>query len=363
VLWLLEDPTGRPERIRTPPRGSERVPPALTVASIACAIGTLFTFAPLWPSLILASWVAAVIGPALERLAPSSSKRRRLVAFLLTLVVLLFVAALALVAMSLVEAGFELAQTLMKTDSGSAALRALVANGGRDHDVIDIKHLRPEEVAGLVRQYGSDAATALGTVAGATTEAVIGAVVFVGATYALLVSRERAYGWLVEHAVVPPRILRRFADAWVETGRGLLIGIGLTALLQAVVAGAGYVILGVPRPAALGFLTFLAALVPTLGTALVWVPVAAALALSGRPGAALVMSIFGLVAGIVDNIARPWLSRWGQLRLTSFVVFVAMLGGLSAFGAWGLVLGPLFVRLMVEALELLREYRSPSPLT
>ncbi len=40
----------------------------------------------------------------------------------------------------------------------------------------------------------------------------------------------------------------------------------------------------------------------------------------------------------------------------SFVVFVAMLGGLSAFGAWGLVLGPLFVRLMLEALELVREY-------
>jgi predicted PurR-regulated permease PerM len=362
VLWLLEDPTGRPERIRTSPRGPERIPPALTVAAIACAVGALWTFAPLWPSLILASWVAAVIGPFLERIAPSSSKRRRLVAFVLTLLVLLFVAVLALVAISLVEAGFELAQTLMKTDSGSAALRALVANGGRDH-AIDLKHLRPEEVAALVRQYGSSAALAFGTVAGATTEAVVGVVVFVGATYALLTGRERAYGWLVEHSVVPPRILRRFADAYVETGRGLLLGIGLTALLQAVVAGTGYTILGVPRPAALGFLTFLAALVPTLGTALVWVPVATALVLSGRPGAALVMSIFGLVAGIVDNVARPWLSRWGQLRLTSFVVFVSMLGGLSAFGAWGLVLGPLFVRLMVEALELLREYRSPSPLT
>jgi predicted PurR-regulated permease PerM len=280
----------------------------------------------------------------------------------LTLVVLLFVAVLALVAFSLLEAGFELAQTLLKTDSGSAALRALVANGGRER-AIDFSHLRPEEVAALVRQYGSGAALAVGTVAGATTEAVVGAVVFVGATYALLTGRERAYGWLVEHSVVPPRILRRFADAYVETGRGLLLGIGLTAMLQAAVAGTGYVILGVPRPAALGFLTFLAALVPTLGTALVWVPVATALVLSGRPGAALVMSLFGLVAGIVDNVARPWLSRWGQLRLSSFVVFVAMLGGLSAFGAWGLVLGPLFVRLMVEALELVREYRSPSPLT
>jgi predicted PurR-regulated permease PerM len=84
---------------------------------------------------------------------------------------------------------------------------------------------------------------------------------------------------------------------------------------------------------------------------------------SGRPGAAAVMTIFGLVAGIVDNVARPWLSRWGQLNLPSLVVFIAMLSGLAAFGAWGLILGPLFVRLMVEALKLVREYRATSPLT
>ncbi len=351
----------RPERLQSSARRFPSVPLSLTLATIVCGAGALVTLVPFWPSLILASWVSALVAPTLERAAPTSVKRKRLIAVLVTVFVIMLMAVLALVAVSLIEAGFELVRTLLKTESGSAALRALVTNGGEPK--VDFAHLKPEHIAEMVRQYGAGAADALGTLFGQTTQAVIGAVVFIAATHFFLTSGDRVYGWVNEHALMPPRILRRFATAYVETGRGLLIGIGLTALLQAAVASVGYVVLGVPRPAALGFLTFLAALVPTFGTALVWVPVALALLASGRPGAATLMTAFGLVAGIVDNVARPWLSRWGQLRLPSLVVFVAMLGGLAAFGPWGLILGPLFVRMVVEALELVREYRAPSSLT
>ncbi len=361
MLWLLEDRTDRPQRLHSSPRRFSSVPASLVITTLICGAGALVTLVPFWPSLILASWVSALVTPSLERAAPTSVKRKRLIAVLVTSIVIVLMAVLALVAVSLIEAGFELVRTLLKTESGAAALRALVSNGSEHH--LDFAHLKPEHIAEIVRQYGAGAAGALGTLFGETTQAVVGAVVFIAATYFFLTCGDRAYAWVSEHALMPPRILRRFATAYVETGRGLLIGIGLTALLQAVVAASGYLVLGVPRPAALGFLTFLAALVPTLGTALVWVPVALALLASGRPGAAAVMTVFGLIAGIVDNIARPWLSRWGQLQLPSLVVFMAMVGGLAAFGAWGLILGPLFVRMMVEALELVREYRAPGPLT
>lgn len=360
MLWLLEDRPSRPDRARPNRQRFSGVPPALIAATVLCVLGALATLVPFWPSLIVASWVAALAAPVLERLAPTSVKRQRYIAVLVTSIVFAAVGVLAVVAFSLVQAGAELVRTLLATESGAAALRALVSNGG-PHEV-DLGHLRPEQLADMVRQYGSGALAALGTVFGETTKAIAGALVFIAATYFLLTHGMRAYAWVADYAVVPPRILRRFATAYIETGRGLLIGIGLTALLQALVATAGYVVLDVSRPAALCFLTFLAALVPTFGTALVWVPVAAALLFSGRPGAAVVMTIFGLVAGVVDNVARPWLSRWGQLKLPSLVVFIAMLGGLAAFGAWGLILGPLFVRLMVEALELVREYRSQTPI-
>jgi predicted PurR-regulated permease PerM len=360
MLWLLEDRHGPSEVGRSDQPGNAPVPAGLALLTLLCLIGAIATLVPFWPSLIVASWVAALTAPMLDRLAPSNASRQRYVALLVTAIVIVVVAGLAGVTISLLQAGADLVRTLLATESGSAALRALIWNGSPQH--VDLFHLRPEELAGMVRQYGSSALTGFALVFGETTKAIVGALVFICATYFLLTHGKRAYGWVADYALVPPHILRRFATAYIETGRGLLIGIGLTALLQALVATIGYVVLGVSRPAALGFLTFLAALVPTFGTSLVWVPVTVALLLSGRPAAAAVMLVFGLIAGIVDNVARPWLSRWGRLKLPGLVVFIAMLGGLAAFGAWGLILGPLFVRLMVEALGLLREYRAQKPL-
>jgi predicted PurR-regulated permease PerM len=80
--------------------------------------------------------------------------------------------------------------------------------------------------------------------------------------------------------------------------------------------------------------------------------------MSGRSTAAVAILVVGLVVSTVDNFARPALSRYGKLRLPTYLLFVAMLGGLAAFGAWGILLGPLFVRLAVEALALLRSERA-----
>jgi predicted PurR-regulated permease PerM len=112
----------------------------------------------------------------------------------------------------------------------------------------------------------------------------------------------------------------------------------------------------------LGLLTTAAALIPSVGTALVWVPVTAGLFLAGRDQAALVLLGVGLFVSVVDNLVRPGLSRYGKLELSSFVVLVAMLGGVAAFGGFGLLLGPLFVRLAVEGFRLLFENdEQPTP--
>jgi predicted PurR-regulated permease PerM len=87
----------------------------------------------------------------------------------------------------------------------------------------------------------------------------------------------------------------------------------------------------------------------------VWLPVAATLALSGRIGDALIVVGVGCFAGISDNFLRPALSRFGRLRIPMFALFCSMLGGITAFGAAGLIVGPLFVRLAMEGLRLWRD--------
>src|SRR4030095_11644430 len=118
------------------------VPAGLALLTLLCLIGAIATLVPFWPSLIVASWVAALTAPMLERLAPSSVSRQRYVALLVTAIVIVAVAGLAIVTISLLQAGAELVSTLLPTESGSAALRALVSNGSPHH--VDLWHLSPE---------------------------------------------------------------------------------------------------------------------------------------------------------------------------------------------------------------------------
>ena len=128
------------------------------------------------------------------------------------------------------------------------------------------------------------------------------------------------------------------------------------------VATTFYVGLGMPQRSRLGALTLACSIVPAIGTAMVWLPVALALWLGDRPTAAIVMFAGGvLVIGTIDNFVRPYLARKGHLQLPTFVVALAMFGGIAALGARGVLLGPLVIRLAKEVLAIARDARAPAP--
>jgi predicted PurR-regulated permease PerM len=135
-----------------------------------------------------------------------------------------------------------------------------------------------------------------------------------------------------------------------------MFGIAGAGLLQALAASAAFLVLGVPQALPLGLLTLIFSIVPLVGTALVWLPVAAGLAMTGRLYEGIGLGIYGaVVIGSLDNLARPWLTRFGNLQLPGFVVLVSMFGAVELFGGWGILFGPLIVRLAKEALEVRRE--------
>src|SRR5262249_37907949 len=159
--------------------------------------------------------------------------------------------------------------------------------------------------------------------------------ILVTGMYGVLVSGRGWYAWLEKHAPIAPANLARYGAAFIETGRGLWFGIVGAGMLQSLVATIAYLVLGVPSALALGLLTLLFSVIPAIGTALVWVPVAAGLAITGRTGAAIALGIIGVtLIGTVDNIARPFLTRRGQLQLPTWIVLIAMFGGVELIGGW-----------------------------
>ena len=124
-----------------------------------------------------------------------------------------------------------------------------------------------------------------------------------------------------------------------NTVRGVVYGILGTALAQAVVAGIGFLIAGVPGVALLALLTFFASVVPVVGTALTWFPAALWLFNQGQTGWGIFMLVWGFGVANLDNIVKPWLISQGS-NMPFILIFFGVLGGALAFGFIGVFLGP-----------------------
>jgi predicted PurR-regulated permease PerM len=143
-----------------------------------------------------------------------------------------------------------------------------------------------------------------------------------------------------------------FASKLKEAGRQLFMGYFLVALFQASVMFLLCLAFGIHGALVIACLTAVASFVPMIGTALVWVPVAATMALAGNPAAALAfLALAAILVATLDNFIRPILLR-DRLKIHPLLIFFAILGGLQIFGFNGLLLGPLLLMLFFAAAEL-----------
>lgn len=143
-----------------------------------------------------------------------------------------------------------------------------------------------------------------------------------------------------------------------NTVRGVVYGILGTALVQAIFAGIGFVIAGVPGAALLALLTFFLSVVP-MGPPLVWVPAVIWLFSEGFTGRAIFMLVWGLIVSSVDNLVKPWLISQGS-ELPFVLIFFGVIGGALAFGFIGVFLGPTVLAVLYRLIE--EWSRVPGPL-
>jgi predicted PurR-regulated permease PerM len=132
--------------------------------------------------------------------------------------------------------------------------------------------------------------------------------------------------------------------------RAMVYGTGVTALVQGALVAIGFAVVGLPSPVVFGVLASLAALVPMVGTPVVWVPAVIVLAAQGRWGAALFMALWGGFVVTIDNFLRPWLVS-GRAQIGALTVFIGVLGGVAAFGPIGIFMGPLVLALAIALIR------------
>ncbi|MEW6151306.1 MAG: AI-2E family transporter [Pseudomonadota bacterium] len=327
----------------------------ILLAAISVAFGWV-----LWPfsgALLWATLLAIIFAPLYRRVLETLPGRDNLAALFTVIVVIVMVLIpVAIVVASLVDQGAELYQRIQSGEISFAhplqqlksALPGWAASLSDRLVGIDFSALR-ERLSGLVVPAGQQLAGHALNIGQLTVEFVASLLVMLYLLFFLLRDGEELNARIRDALPLRPGHTNEILDAFTLAVRGTIKGIVLVALIQGALGGLIFWLLGLTAPLLAGALMALVSLLPVLGSALVWVPVALYLLVSGAVTKGLILLAFGtFVIGLADNFLRPILV--GQsIQMPSYVVLLATLGGLASFGANGFVIGPLVAAMFLTA--------------
>lgn len=337
---------------------------AFGVLLVLAVVMATWVALPLWKPLLLAAVLAAATYGPYRRLTARLHGRRYVAAWLMTaLVIVAVLIPIAIIATMAIREAIQ-AYDYVQSAWREGGINELVS---RLPDRVEspIRRLLvalpvpptelPERAAGgatgIARIIG-DLVTGLGSV-------VFSLVMMLIAYFALLTDGKRFLDWVEDVSPLRGRQTIELLNELRTVSRSVLRSTVVTAAAQSAVATIGYAIVGVPNVVFFGLLTFFAAFIPSVGTGIIAMPIAAVLLLLGKTWQGIFLFAWaGLVVGLVDNLLKPILIRNG-MHLHGVIVFFSLVGGALVFGAIGLVLGPLSVTFLLTMIRF--GYRDFSP--
>jgi predicted PurR-regulated permease PerM len=252
--------------------------------------------------------------------------------------------------------------THLNQHGGSGSLGGLIGERGA-HAVqglgVDTQRVY-DWLHGRIEAAASYMATLAAVVVRTTSYAVLGLVVALMTQYYVLLEGPALAQRLERVAPLEPRHTRALIREAREVGRDAFLGTLATAVIQGVLAGVGYAVLGVPQPVTWAVATALGSFLPVIGTMVVWIPLAGYVLMDGHPVRALLLVVWGVlvVTSLPDYVIRPRIvgaRGHGHPLLT----LIALLGGIEVLGLAGLIVAPIVMSVFMAAFRLYeREVRS-----
>lgn len=194
-----------------------------------------------------------------------------------------------------------------------------------------------------------------GAVIGSVAGVVVGFFLVLLSAFFFYVEGEAILDEMAILSPLPERYDREFASKFKDVIDATFRGQVMTSLAQGIATGVGLAIAGVPAAVFWGAVATILSLLPMLGAAVVWVPAAIYLFMTGSSGHAIFLAVWGvLVVSTIDNIVRPWAMKGGA-QLPAIPLLFAVLGGMQAFGFIGLVIGPLVFSLLTSIVDIYKQ--------
>jgi predicted PurR-regulated permease PerM len=312
---------------------------------------------PVWHPLAWSLLLSTLLAPAHRRLRarlPGGASFAAAVSLLLT--VLLFVLPIALIAEQLaLQANLlhgRLSYSLAELGKALAdPLHNLPWLNGRLAELSASAHISFDQIHGWLSAGLQSLSKRLAGFGGTLVQGAFGAAVnFVLMLFMLFFMLRDGPDLAARLVPLLPVERERRSRLWRHLAgvvRAVFLGIGVAALLHGVLIGLGAWLAGLPAALLIGVLAALLALIPIVGSALIWLPCVLVLAAQGHTAAALFMAVWSvLLVGTIDHVIRPMLIS-GRASIPALPVFLGVIGGLHAFGLLGLFLGPIVLSVLV----------------
>jgi predicted PurR-regulated permease PerM len=153
-------------------------------------------------------------------------------------------------------------------------------------------------------------------------------------------------------------LLERFAQVSRATIKGTLV----VGIVQGTIGGILFAILGITGPVLWGVVMALFSIIPAVGPAVIWLPAAIILIVNGSIISGIVLIVVGaVVIGLADNMLRPLLVG-RDTKMPDYLILLSTLGGLTAFGIAGVVIGPIIAAFFLSIWEMAEAEYADNPL-
>ncbi len=168
----------------------------------------------------------------------------------------------------------------------------------------------------------------------------------------------RLKNYLVQLVPVPKEQLEKVVTKFQEMGRAIIVGNGLSGIIQGIIGGFGFFFFGFSSPFLWGTIIAFMAFLPIIGASVIFIPAAIILIVQGNVGTGIGFLIYNVCySSIMEYLIKPRMIGKG-MQMNSLLVFIGIIGGIKLFGILGIIYGPLIITIFLTLAEIYRlEYK------
>ncbi|MCU0305632.1 MAG: AI-2E family transporter [Thermoanaerobaculales bacterium] len=188
---------------------------------------------------------------------------------------------------------------------------------------------------------------------------VFGFIFWVLILYFLLVDGDHVRRWFRDTVPIPRDEQRQLRSRFMEMASSLVVGNGVAGIIQGIAGGVVFAAVGLPGPVLWGAVMGILAFIPVIGISFVFIPTAIVLFIAGETGRALAVLVpLATIATLVEYGLKPMMvGRRGQLH--PLLVLLSLIGGLAAYGAVGILVGPLMMTAFLTLISIYQDHYRP----